>query len=769
MKLSKMKSVGPLAVSAIALLVTDVKAEIEIQEIVVTARKKEENLQDVPIAVKTYTGENLREQGLSSIVDVGDFTPNVKFESGTTDVGGAANATLFIRGIGQLDYSPTIDMGVGLYVDGVYLGRAQGGVLELADIQSIEILKGPQGTLFGKNTMGGAINVTTSMPEFELGGSAAITVGEDERFNLDGDINLPLGEKLAMRVSASYRSQEGYVNRPLVGDKVGDEGTFVGRAKFLYEPSENTSVLLSFDYTKIDAQANTALTALNQPTNLAALWNAFVGIPGGTPVGPQFTSPDLETSFGTGSSQLDYEGGGVSLRIDHDFGGVSGRSITAYRTFDSRNQRDNDSSPVDFGQLDYADEQWQFSQEFNLFGTLFNDSLSYTAGLYYFQEDADSAWTVNLAPGLYQAFEALPGPIFPLVPGTTCPNADPMIPCAGGAGNPLNVGFDIGGQLLPQIDAKSYAAFLELEWQLSDTVTAIAGGRITHDEKDYSYLQTRFVSGIPTVPLTTTSESWTNFSPRLGLTFKPGDDLLLYATFSGGYKAGGFNGRPANPTVAQLAFDPEKLWAYEVGFKSDLMNRRVRLNGAAFFYDYKNMQLQANDLVGNQTVQVIDNVGSAELWGVELDMQWLIAEGLTFYGSAAYLNAEYKETQEQITGVALDTKLAKTPEWTATAALEYRAMVMNGEGLLRVDYSYTDESFADVRNTPQLRQKAHSLVNARAAWTTPNETFTIAAYGKNIFDERFVLNGFDVSIATGSIIVIPNQPRELGVQGIVRF
>ncbi|MEQ8801329.1 MAG: TonB-dependent receptor, partial [Haliea sp.] len=487
------------------------------------------------------------------------------------------------------------------------------------------------------------------------------------------------------------------------------------------------------------------------------------------PLGPQWTSPDLETSFGTGESSLDYEGGGVSLRIDHDLGGAALRSITAYRTFESRNKRDNDSSPTPFGQLDYYDEQWQFSQEFNLFGSLMDDRVRYTAGLYYFEEEADSLWAVNLAPGLFQAFESLPAPIFPLIPGTMCPNPNPMILCAGGAGNPLNIGFDIGGELIPEVDSTSYAAFLELQWDFTERLGAFAGGRVTYDEKDYSYFQSRFVSGVPTVPLTETDESWTNFSPRFGLTYRPDDTLMLYTTVASGYKAGGFNARPANPDVARLPFDPEELWSYEVGFKSDLAKNRLRLNGAVFFYDYQDMQLQANDLVGTQTVQVIDNVGESEFWGLELDLQWVVARGLTMYGSIAYLDAEYKETQQEITGVSLDTKLPKAPEWSATAAVEYRTTIAGGESLFRVDYSYTDESYADVRNTPQLLQENHSLVNARVAWTTPGENFTLALYGRNLTDEHFVLNGFDVSAATGLVLVIPNQPREVGVQGTFRF
>jgi iron complex outermembrane receptor protein len=168
-------------------------------------------------------------------------------------------------------------------------------------------------------------------------------------------------------------------------------------------------------------------------------------------------------------------------------------------------------------------------------------------------------------------------------------------------------------------------------------------------------------------------------------------------------------------------------------------------------------------------VQVIDNIGESRLWGIEADLQWVVSQGLTLLAGVGYLDAEYKETQEQITGVSLDTELAKAPQWSATASLDYRRDLAGGEGLFRVDYSYVDESYADVRNTPQLRQEAHNLVNARIAWTTADRDWTIAAYGRNIFDERYIINGFDVRAATGSVIAIPNEPRELGIQVIARF
>ncbi|MEZ5927991.1 MAG: TonB-dependent receptor [Parvularculaceae bacterium] len=237
-------------------------------------------------------------------------------------------------------------------------------------------------------------------------------------------------------------------------------------------------------------------------------------------------------------TKLNYKGGGVaSLRVDHDFGETQFRSISAYRRFNSRNQRDNDGSPVDFGQLDYRDKQWQVSQEFSLFGDLFTERLRYTAGLYFFHEEADSNWFVGLAPGLsMKRSKPCPARSSRRCRQAPCPPVGPTDICAGGAGNPINFGFDIAGTLTPRVNATSYAAFTELEFDLTDQLTLIAGGRITYDKKHYSYEQSARLR-LPDGAAHDDRQEWTDFSPRISLTYTPADDLLFYATVSSGYKA----------------------------------------------------------------------------------------------------------------------------------------------------------------------------------------------------------------------------------------
>lgn len=744
------------------------------EQIIVTARRKAENLQETPIAIAAFTAEEIKVRNLQNLDDLGSFTPNVDFSTGTVDIGGAGNAVFFIRGIGQVDYAPSFDPGVGLYVDGVYIGRSVGAILELPDVAQIEVLKGPQGTLFGKNTMGGAINITTVMPTEDFTGGLDLTYGEDNRFNVNADIGGPLNDIFSFRASAAYRSQDGFVNRPNAGDKAGEEGTFVSRLK-LQADFGQTTVLLSGDFTSISADANLAFHPFYDVASagLATLWNNFVGIPSGTPLSSADASPDdPRLNFGIASNEADYDGWGVALKVEHDFGGPVLRSVTSARGFEARNVREADGSVANFAILDYSDEQWQITQEVLLFGNAFDDRLSYTIGGFFMKEDAKGSWDVLLAPGLFEAFEGLPGPVIPLVPGFACPSMIPMAPCAGGAGNPLNLAFDLLQQIRPDIETTSYAVFGEAEYQITDQVAVFAGLRFTRDQKDYQVETLRLSGRPPIVPLTMASDSWNDVSPRIGIKYQPSDDMLVYATVSKGFKSGGFNARPANVFFAQRPFDPETVWAYEAGFKSDLAGGRVRFNGAAFYYSYRDQQLQANGVAPGDVnpAQFTDNIGRSRIWGLEGDVTVSVTDQFTVLSGFGYLNAQYKETGQDITGLSLDTELQKAPEWTANAAAQYvQPLDDYGELLARVDVAYTAENFPDARNTPSLRQRGHVLVNARIGWASPDERYSVALYARNLFDTKFIVNGFDVSAFEGSVLAIPSQPREVGITAGIRF
>jgi iron complex outermembrane receptor protein len=337
-----------------------------LEEVVVTARKRDERLLDVPVAITAISAERIEAQSMTQLDDVANAVPNLSITGGGTDAAGTGFSVVFIRGIGQVDYANSIDPGVGTYVDGVYLGRAVGGNLDLPDIAQVEVLRGPQGTLFGKNTMGGAINVSTKRPSFTNRGSLGLTYGEDNRFDVDAEGDLKFSDALAGRLAVSYRSQDGYVERYYGGDEVGDEDTLVARGKLEFRPSDSLNMLLSVDYT--DAGGTSAKTTrlfdpLAVGDTLGFLWNDVPpalladvfdnGIPDGSSppipglplvpysvlagerIGPEYDFNSLRVNAGAGPQTNDFESWGAALRVEWDLGEATLRSISAYRELDS--------------------------------------------------------------------------------------------------------------------------------------------------------------------------------------------------------------------------------------------------------------------------------------------------------------------------------------------------------------------------------------------------------------------------------------------------
>jgi iron complex outermembrane receptor protein len=753
--------------------IADVRAQAEpgstnLEEVVVTARKREERLLDVPVAVTALSSEQLERQSIASLDDVTNAVPNLSITGGGTDAGGTGFGIVFIRGIGQIDYANSIDPGVGTYVDGVYLGRAVGGNLDLPDVQQIEVLRGPQGTLFGKNTMGGAINVTTKRPTFENDLTLAVTYGEDNR--LDGEIegDVKLTDTLAARVVAAYRSQDGYIERYYGGDEIGDEDTFVGRAKLEYKPSDAFDALLSLDYT--DAGGTSAKTVkLFDPfavgDQLAILWNevppAFVvdlfddgaingsspPIPGlptvpfsvieGERIGPDNDFNDLRTNAGAGPFDNDFESFGASLRFEWDFGGATLRSITAYRELDSFVGGDQDGQRANASIAFWGDEQDQVSQEFNLFGT--TGALDWLAGVYYFGEDADASQEIR---------QNLPWFMVNVLFGT---------------------------------ETESYAGFAEATWRFADRWSVVGGVRYTSEDKDF-YAQQVCYPGmlLPCVngeflPRTTASDSWSSTDPRVGLQFRPNDAWLLYAQYSTGFKSGGFNARPANPADARNPFDMEQLEAWEIGAKGTFADGKAIVSLAAFTYDYSDLQMVISGInpATGTAVAVVGNLGDASVDGAEAEFTWQPIPRLLLNAAVGYTDASYDRLDPAVLdvitsvgspAVTLDNDLPRTPEVTWNAGIEYGWPIGDsGDLSARVDYAWIDDQFNDIQNFREAMTPSHDNVNARITYRQADR-WEVALYGRNLTDEEYVANSFWPQGGQASVLfLIPNEPREIGL------
>ncbi len=763
------------AVLAVLILVNDVsvaQAQVEsttkgsaLEEIVVTARKRSESLQDTPIAVSAFNAADLEQRSLTNLIEVTSFAPNVSANSVSRGAG-ASNAGVYIRGVGQNDFLFTTDPGVGIYVDGVYFPRTIGGVMDLLDFERVEILRGPQGTLFGKNTIGGAINVVSAKPDGKNGGYAQVTAGNFNRVDARGSFDFPvIADKLFGKVSFSTKNRDGHSNRldfpsgEILEKGVGDEDQTAVRAALRWLPSEDTTVDFSMDYTTQKQSGKpVTMTAIVPTGKLAQLWNLTVGGPAGTVYDDRYLIPgNVDDSYATGPNINNFEGWGVHLTIEQDLGWATARSVTAYREFNAHFGFDADGSPLEIASTEDRQKQDQISQEIQLFGEAFDDKLRWQTGLFYFNEYGQDINEVILSEGLYQGLEGLPGPV------DGSPLALPTAP--GGPGNPINIYFDLLLDIFNDIDITSMAAYAQTIYDITDRLSVTAGARYTYEEKEYYLNMIRGASGVPAVDKSRARESWNEMTPMGSIQFKLTDDLMTYATISKGFKSGGFNGRVIEQAAIE-SFEPEGLTSYEIGLKSEWLDRRLRINAAAFYMDYTDLQVNAisfSEKTGSLVLRT-DNIADAEVKGVEVEMRALLMDNLDLGVNLGYLDFEIVNLDPTVVGITLDTQNVRTPEWTGSAYGQYTWPWKDyGEFTLRGDWSYESDSFSDIENTALAVRQAHSIFNARLNFDMPQNGWTLSIFGTNLSNKRVIDNGVQDTAASGFIYGSYNRPREWGV------
>lgn len=769
-------SAGVLAFSLMAndaALADDVASEggIGLEEVVVTARKREERLIDTPIAVTAVSADEINRRNLKDLSNISELVPNMVFDLGTGSTGSSNNAQIYIRGIGQQDFLFTSDPGVGLYIDGVYFPRGTGVVMDLVDLAQVEVLRGPQGTLFGKNTTGGAINISTKKPDGATSATIHATTGSRDRIDVQASLNLPLIEnKLSMRLSGSSRNQDGYVERILVGDDLGDTNSLYGRLQLRWTPSDTLTVDLSTDVTrKREASVASELIDVRpeDPSNLLlGLWNFLVAptYGAGVQMDRRYLSNPYETQA-TGPNFSDFDMFGVSLTIDKEVSDrFSIKSITSYREQDSQFADDTDHSPLRYIESNNDNDHEMFSQEIQFTGTSMDDRLSWVFGGLYMTEKGQDLFDVTLGGGLYDALEMLPAALIPLAP-VACPPApgDFLTPCAGGAGNPYNVALDLDILITDNIDIDSYAIFGEADFDLTDRLTLTAGLRYSHDKKVFSTSLLRKSAGIVTLPTTEVSDSWGRLSPRVILAYHVNDDTNVYGSVTGGYKSGGFNGRATS--LAEIdSFKPEKVWAYELGMKTVFSEGRVGLNVAAFYNDFTDMQLLSVRDVGGLIVVVTENAGEVSMKGFEAELVASVADGFNLRGGIGYLDASYEKLAPTAT-VTLDHRPVKAPKWSANAAFDYTITMSHGGSVtLGGDVSYRSSYANELTNEPSLIQEGYALFGAYLRYMEPGERWSIALFGINLGDERYMTNGLTSFGSFGNAVANFAPPREWGLK-----
>ncbi|RMB08487.1 TonB-dependent receptor [Eilatimonas milleporae] len=725
-------------------------ASAGLEEITVTARRRAETLQDVPISVTAFDGDQLTLMATQDIVELAKFSPNV-----TLEVSRGTNTTLtaFIRGVGQQDPVAGFEPGVGLYIDDVYLNRPQAAVLDIYDVERIEVLRGPQGTLYGRNTIGGAIKYVTKRlsdePELQVRGA----VGAYDQLDLIVTGSAPITDTLRIGGTFATLNRDGF-GENLVLDDVDNynKQIMAARASLEWTPAENVFVRLSGDYIDDDSDPRQGHRLIPSASGEPVLNDVF------------------DTRAGLNTPTQEVQMGGIALNIEWEINeNWTVKNILAYR-------EDESSSPIDFDSLPVADvdvpvdyENDQFSEELQILYQ--DDKFSGLLGFYYLDANA------------FNAFEVLLGTTGDLigVPGL----------------NALTLG-DVG--------TETWAIFGDFTYDLTETVSLSVGGRFTHDERTSQILRQTLAGGFSerfggagTVIATTSdfngSETYEEFNPRASISWQPTEEHNFYFTYSEGFKGGSFDPRGQSTAAPDLdgdgdidnddifeflRFEPEEVEMFELGWKAALFDRRLLFSIAGFLSNYTNVQIPGSigvdttgDGVNDSFIGITSNAGDADINGIEFEGQALLStdltgagDGLNFAWTLGYLDAEFNEFIDAFGNDVADQRVFQnTPDWTLSGNLTYsRPLSFGGtDGLFSVINTVAYRSAASQFEEPNpfLDQPGFALWDASLVWESDDGRLQFGLHAKNITDKEYIVAGYNFITPGPDGALIPN----LGTEG----
>jgi len=681
-----------------------------VADIVVTAQRREQRLQEVPLAVSAFSMESLEDGKVESLLNLDGKVPNVVL----APVGAYPFASAFyIRGLGYADVESSFEPSVGVELDGVYLSRNVGAVQDFFDVGGITILRGPQGTLYGRNTIGGVVSVQSRRPSFDFGARGQLTFGSNGRQELRAGVEGALIEdKLAGKFSLLAKTYDGYVKNE-DGRDLGAQDVLSMRGALTWQPTDTFDATLIIDYTK-DEGTGAAFQNASLPNMV---------LPGyGQPAdndGDPFLAHIGDDIFS------DLDALGITLNANWDLGAVKLTSITGYRKTDTEVLSDFDATPIPFMTVHRDETHDQFSQELRLSSNT-EGKLTYVVGAYYMTQEYD------IATGQY-------GLVF---------------------GGPT-----AGSTIYTQQKSDSWALFGQADYEIIPNLTLTAGGRYSKEEKTFT-TQPLFYPNAKTF-----DASFDDFSPKLGVSYKWSDTLMTYAQYSRGFRAGGFNGR-AGSFEAVGPYDSETVDSYEIGVKSDLFNRRLRLNASIFTTDYKDMQQSVQQLIPgtliNQTL--VANVGAATISGFEGEATALLTDAFTVSASIGYLDASYDDFMANLgdgLGVIDRTYLPMpyAPKWSNSVTFNYKQNYEFGQVTAQASVRHMSDMFTsfntlNATNDLTLR-KANTIVDGSVALELPDGRWRVSLWGKNLTDELVINNTFGVGALLASRVYQP--PREIGV------
>lgn len=725
----------------------------QLEHIIVTARRREEELQKTPISVISLSADALEKRSITNVAALQNFVPNLTFAP-SQNVGDAAG-NMFIRGIGQEDFVAGAEPGVGFYLDGVYVARTMGNLINLIDVQRIEVLRGPQGTLYGRNTIGGAISLMSAPPTAERAATADLIVGNIGRLELRGIVNAPLTDTFFARVAASRVSRAGYLNRlpppfPPTGvvemnrDPEGRDESNAGRLQLRWLASPSLTVDIATDASRRrGSQSATHVDAIDPRFGILPAVNGLIvaGRLPGPSISDDLVTDDWLTSYAGGFNSIAQNIDGLAVTVTKDIRPKTTlKLITSHRRLRSHVATDLDGTWFAILQSDFRERHRQYTVELQASGKLWG--LTYTAGLFGLAErmHTSSGRGISRADVLY-----LCGCFY--VPGRR-----PVLSYTRRAQS-----------------GDSHAVYAQADMPLTRRLFATMGGRLSteHKSTDVELVQLDPDTLEPTNRILRSGSNrgrWRSFTWRAGLTFQASPDLMLYWSAAKGYKSGGFNTRPVFnlPNLGINTFAPETALTYEAGVRSEWLKRRVQLNATVFHTSYEDIQLRQTTFVDGILTTIIENAARARIRGLEVEATAKLSQRLGAQIAYGYLNPRYLDVG-RVPGLTLDTVFQRTPHHSFSASIDYAIPLGRGSLSFHGDYSYRSREQLQLLAS-RFDQHRYGLLGARLTFKGPNGRWSAALFGTNLSDKRYRVAGRDGLTEVGIANSVIGLPRQVGIE-----
>lgn len=755
-------TVAALAVTVlISTASTAAYAQQIIEEILVTAQKREQNILDVPLSVTAFSGDEMRQLGFTKAVDIALQTPGVTFRYGISDSAPIIN----IRGISLNDLASNSNSPVSIYVDDVFLPSNIMMNFQLFDLERTEVLKGPQGTLYGRNTTGGALKFISRKPTSEPEAFLDVGYGSWGTLDAEGAISGPLSDSLSGRFSFTTRQRNGGWQDVVDIDgnvsEWGDQDRTSLRIQLLWEASETVEVLLSVHggYDDSENQIYEHVAAVD-PVTFGLCSQLMTGdLAGAQRNCFDFTlfnddDGDFKRVYSEWGVSSDNESFGASVSINWDLDRVTFTSITAFEEFERKQLEEFDANPAPTGAAEWFDDIQVFSQELRLTSDG-SWALPWIVGGYYSTQDHDNSQILELTEFFLPALTGVPG-------------FDPF--------------FDTFTQFSEE--TTTAALFGHVEWPFADRWQLVAGARYTKEEKDYDGSTTGLecatfpgctledaIFTFPLASLTDVSMDENNISGDVALEFRPNDDWMLYGRYARGFKSGGFSGNLAFSDDEITRFEPEFLDSFEIGAKASLLDGAMQFTTAVFYYEWDDLQNLIVIPVGGISTQILTNAGDAEITGWEAELSWAPTENLLIRGGLAYLDSKIVRSADPSGDkIKVGNRLGNTPDWTFNGVARYTlpSTALGFTPYAQLDFYWQDDVFFDASNKPYLAEDSYGLLNARVGVRSADNRWEAAIWAKNLTDEEYIAYALDLT-ASGIVEVINGEPRSFGINFIYNF